>query len=55
MLPPIHFDNFFSPLEAEFRFVINVKWEKFYDTSMKYKSDFQAKTLPVGETTVLFQ
>ena len=55
ILIPIHFDDFFSPPGDKFGFLINVNYDEFVETSAKYRADFEVKTMPVGEVTVLFQ
>lgn len=55
ILIPIHFDDFFSLLENEFSFLINVDYDEFKETALKYKADFEVKTMPVGESVVLFR
>ena len=44
---PIHFDNFFKPLDDEMSFLPFVKFNEFCRTAEKYRSKFTVQTLPL--------
>jgi len=48
---PIHFDNFFIPLEKGLRILATAHFREFCASADKYSDRFQLKTLPLGEKT----
>ena len=52
---PIHFDNFFSPLNEEMSILWGVKLSEFYKTAALVAPDIAIQTAPLGRQVVLFQ
>jgi tRNA-specific 2-thiouridylase len=48
-LIPVHFDNFFRPLDSGLSFLPMVDFRAFVRIAEKYKQSFTLKTLPIGE------
>lgn len=46
---PIHFDNFFVPLEKGLRILPSAHFREFCAVADKYSDSFELKTLPLGE------
>jgi L-ascorbate metabolism protein UlaG (beta-lactamase superfamily) len=53
MVIPIHYDNFFKPLDKDLSFLPLVDFDGFVQIAEKYKSSFSLKTLPIGEPVPL--
>jgi L-ascorbate metabolism protein UlaG (beta-lactamase superfamily) len=53
LVVPIHFDNFFKPLEDEMSYLPMVKFDEFYRKAEKRRSDFTVRTLPFCEEVVI--
>lgn len=51
---PIHFDNFFQPLDEEMSFLLGADLPEFFQTTSAFLPDTVVRTLPIGQTTVLF-
>jgi L-ascorbate metabolism protein UlaG (beta-lactamase superfamily) len=52
---PIHFDNFFSPLNEKMSILWGVKVSEFYKTAYLVAPDIAIQTAPLGRQVVLFQ
>ncbi len=52
-LIPIHFDNFFLPLEKPLKKLPGVRFQEFVASAQKYQKDFALRVLPVGERTLI--
>ena len=50
ILIPVHFDNFFKPLDSGLSFQPMVNFSGFIRASEKYAKSFSLKTLPIGES-----
>jgi L-ascorbate metabolism protein UlaG (beta-lactamase superfamily) len=48
-LIPVHFDNFFRPLDSGLSFLPMVDFSGFMRAAEKYNASFTLKTLPIGE------
>lgn len=51
---PFHFDNFFEPLSAPLRPLINVGLDEFFRTAARRFPHLAVETLPVGESRIIF-
>ena len=52
---PIHFDNFFNPLDDEVAMIWGVDMPEFYKTASWVAPDITVRTMPIGREFVLFQ
>jgi L-ascorbate metabolism protein UlaG (beta-lactamase superfamily) len=52
---PIHFDDFFSPLEKGLFFMRGVNFQDFCRTASDFNPSISVQTLPIGQQAVLFQ
>ncbi len=50
---PIHFDNFFVPLEKGLRILPTVHFREFCAVADSYSDSFELKTLPLGEKVAI--
>jgi len=50
---PIHFDNFFVPLEKGLRILPSAHFREFCAVADKHSDSFELKTLPLGETVTI--
>ena len=50
---PIHYDNFFIPLEKKMRILPSVRFKEFLSTANRYHDRFELKTLTIGEKAVI--
>jgi L-ascorbate metabolism protein UlaG (beta-lactamase superfamily) len=50
---PLHYDNFFIPLEKKMRILPSVRFKEFLSTANRYHDRFELKTLTIGEKTVI--
>ncbi len=51
---PIHFDNFFNPLNKELSPLIGIDMAEFWETMSDASRPYETKTLPIGQRAVLF-
>lgn len=51
---PIHFDNFFVPLEKGLRILHAAQFREFCAVADKHRDRFELKTLPLGEKVAIF-
>jgi L-ascorbate metabolism protein UlaG (beta-lactamase superfamily) len=50
MVIPVHFDNFFKPIEDGMSFLpASIHFNEFCETARGYKSSFTLRTLPIGK------
>ena len=50
---PIHFDNFFVPLDKGLRILHTAHFQEFCAVANKHSDRFELKTLPLGEKVVI--
>jgi L-ascorbate metabolism protein UlaG (beta-lactamase superfamily) len=50
---PIHFDNFFMPLEKGMRIMTMAHFKEFCAVADRHSASFELKTLPLGEKTAI--
>lgn len=53
LVVPVHFDNFFKPLENGMSFLPMVKFDEFYRKADKHRSAFTLRTMPFCEEVVI--
>jgi L-ascorbate metabolism protein UlaG (beta-lactamase superfamily) len=51
LIIPIHFDNFFIPLEKKMKYLPEVKINEFLAVAKRHHDAFELKILPLGEKT----
>ncbi len=51
---PIHFDNFFKPLDQDMAILWGADLPEFFQTAGSFAPDINVYTLPIGRSTVLF-
>jgi L-ascorbate metabolism protein UlaG (beta-lactamase superfamily) len=52
---PIHFDNFFQPLDKDMTILWGADLPEFFQTTATFDPGIDVCTLPIGQTTLLFQ
>ena len=50
---PIHYDNFFIPLEKKMRILPSVRFKEFLSTANRYHDRFELKTLTISEKVAI--
>lgn len=53
LVVPIHFDNFFKPLDDGMSYLPMVKFDEFYQKAEKHQSEFTVRTLPFCKEVVI--
>lgn len=53
LVVPVHFDNFFKPLEDGISYLPLVKFDEFYQKAEKHSSEFTVRTIPFCKEIVV--
>jgi len=53
LVVPVHFDNFFKPLDDGMSYLPLVKFDEFYRKAEKHRSSFTVRTIPFCEEVVI--